>query len=160
QKHGVEKIKGENGKLSREIHWKNGIKDGKEIIYSEDGKKTEEFLWADGKIKATMEWYLNGKPKLREVFDGDTKSLEKYYDNGQLWEKGTYLRCKLYYWDTWCHDGEFKYFREDGSLHSVEVLKKGRLHSRRAFDPKGTMILDEEYEADGSRKLKEKPKTV
>lgn len=178
KKHGEELIVDKTGKLRGSITWNLGVKDGRELKYAEDGKRViSEVLWKAGDLRQLTEFYLNGNPKLREVFDAQKKQQQRFWDTGKVSAEGTLLPCKNGYRD-WCEEGVFKTYYETGAPESETTWKAGRRHGvskgwrengkpseledyadgkltkRKAWDKDAKLTQDEEYEADGSRKLK------
>ncbi len=180
KKHGLERVLDDKGKLSATISWNRGVKDGKESEYAEGGTKTvKEIVWKAGEVAQLTEFYLNGKPKLKEVHDKpEHKQVEGYWDTGKLRQQGGHVLCSRYGVRDWCADGEHRSFYEDGKPSTVETYAQGQEHGpqkswwpngklqaeelyiegKRAkskrWDAQGKLSADEEYEADGSRKLK------
>lgn len=180
KKHGTERLMGRNGKLASIITWSDGVQDGKEQRYSEDGQKVvEESLWKKGELTQRTELFLNGNPKLRETFDGKDKlARTRYWDTGKVAEEGRYLRSSRGYGSGWAEEGVHKRYYESGKPESEtsfvagkrdgahkswwesglpreeESWKAGTKTKAKAWDKDGKLVLDEEYEADGSRKLK------
>jgi antitoxin component YwqK of YwqJK toxin-antitoxin module len=184
KKNGEERVLSKTGQLAATITWKKGVRDGKERTYSDDGKKVvKEVVWADGVVKESTELYLNGNPKLREVFDGDQKMhRSEYFDIGKVRSEGDFLRCVGrsygYRRNDWCEEGLHKSWYENGTHASETSFKAGKregtskawfengkpaaveeyaadkLTKAKRWDENGVLKVDEEYEADGSRKLK------
>ena len=74
KKHGEERVTDKDGLLRSSLKWDRGVKDGKEIQYADDGKKvSRELVWKAGELKQLTEFFLNGNPKLREVYDTPKK---------------------------------------------------------------------------------------
>jgi len=179
KKHGEERIFDKTGKLRGSIMWENGIKDGKELKYADDGKRViTETVWTNGETRQVTEFYLNGNPKLREVLTPEkTKETRRFWDTGKVSAEGTLTPCKNSY-SRWCEDGVHKTYYETGAPESETAWKNGQRHGaasrwwengrpaeraeyaddkctmRKSWDKDGKLIRDEEYEADGSRKLK------
>jgi antitoxin component YwqK of YwqJK toxin-antitoxin module len=181
KKHGEERVVDKNGKLRELITWNRGVKDGKERHYSDDGKKVvEEIVWQAGQMKQRTELFLNGNPKLREVWESPTKKrTTEFWDTGKTRTEVSLLSCerRRYRAHDWCEEGVGKTYYEDGTLESetswqkgerhgthrafwpngkpqeVEEYKEGKLQKARRWDRDGQQTVDEEYEADGSRKL-------
>lgn len=178
KKHGEELIVDKTGKLRGSIIWDQGVKNGRELQYAEDGRRViQEMLWKAGELEQVTDYYLNGNPKLREVRDGQNKRQRRFWDTGKVSAEGMLIPCKKGYRD-WCEEGVFKTYYETGAPESETTWKAGLRHGlskswwengkpsdtaeyangnltwRRAWDKDGKLILDEEYETDGSRKLK------
>ena len=71
KKHGEERVLGKDGKLGGDHHLgSRDVKHGKELTYADDGKKVvKEIVWKAGEMKQLTERYLNGNPKLQEIYD-------------------------------------------------------------------------------------------
>jgi len=172
---------GPAGKLASTITWDRGIKDGKEIVYADDGKKVaKEMLWKAGELKQLTEFYLNGNPKLKENYDGPKKKQSKtFWDHRSYSGEGEFVVCDNDGYRDWCEGGRASVlFRERctgaGDELSAAATGRdwqelvGRTASRRRSNPSPTirltkakrwergwqLVSDEEFEADGSRKIK------
>ena len=85
----------ENGQLSWEVDYKNGLMVGKFISYNEDGQIDEERDYKNGKRDGKSIWYYpNGHKKQEEDYKNGMKHGEKilYYESGLV-------RKVEYYWD-------------------------------------------------------------
>jgi antitoxin component YwqK of YwqJK toxin-antitoxin module len=182
KKHGQERVVDKTGKLLSTTQWNRGLKDGKELTYADDGKKVaKESVWKADELVQATEFYLNGNPKLREVYDTPKKLVRtRYWDTGKTKEEGTLLACDSRGFRSrgWCEEGTHKRFYENGDRAAEENYRAGKLHgtskswwdngrqeevaeyedgkvsARKNWDRDGKLTVDEEYEADGSRKLK------
>jgi antitoxin component YwqK of YwqJK toxin-antitoxin module len=176
----MERELSEAGQLASTITWKQGIKDGEQLDYSKDGKKVvKKTLWRDGEVEQVTEYYLNGNPKQHERYDRPQhRQVTAYWDTGKLSKQGDYVVCSYYGARDWCEEGLHRSFFEDGQRRSESNYHFGKLHgSSRTWWPdgkpasveeyadgtrtksqrwneSGKLLADEEYEADGSRKLK------
>jgi antitoxin component YwqK of YwqJK toxin-antitoxin module len=175
KKHGIERVLGRDGKLAATITWKDGVKNGLELEYAEGGtKRTKESVWKAGELMQVTEFYLNGNPRQQEVYAGvQRKRFTGFWDTGKVQRQGDFVRCAR----SWCEQGPHRRFFEDGTPESEVHYQDGkrvglsrswwpnrkqatqekyvddrRVESRR-WDDSGTLIADEQYEADGSRKL-------
>lgn len=177
---GIERVLDEQGKLAATITWNRGLKDGKEAEYAEGGTKVvKEIVWRAGEVKQLTEFFLNGNPKRQELHDKpDHKQVREYWDTGKTRRQGDYVACSRYGGRGWCEEGMHRTFFEGGEPASEETYKQGKLEGQRKswwqngrpeaeeayvdgrrskskrWDQDGKLIADEEYEADGSRKLK------
>lgn len=183
KKHGRERLQREDGTLEADIEWYEGVKHGKELHYDETGKKiVRETSWRGGEPVSVSEYYLNGNRKSLEQYDGERGLREQtYWDNGKLrtdaslvaCDDDTYHRVRGY-----CEQGVMRSYYEDGTKSEETQYQNGKRHgARNAFWPNGKpsaqelyandtlqkakrwaedgkLVLDEEYEADGSRKLR------
>ena len=180
KKHGEERILGQGGKLTSTIIWDRGIKDGKEIVYADDGKKfAKEMFWKAGELRQSTEFYLNGNPRLKEDYDGPKKKRSKtFWDTGRVSDEGEFVACSNSGYRDWCEDGVHRSYFENGALKretnfrlgqregtsrswwpngkaaSVESFVDDRLTKAKRWDDGGKVLSDEEFEADGSRKIK------
>ncbi|MGV3621280.1 MAG: toxin-antitoxin system YwqK family antitoxin [Archangium sp.] len=177
KKQGEEKLTREDGTLESIIRWKAGVQDGDEERYSKDGKKVVTRLtWKDGVQKDRTEFFLNGNPKNKEVTDGDSMTRTSWFDVGPKQSESQFKKCQRY--GGWCEeglsrawyengkpadearyvagqpDGVVKHWYPNGQLESEERWEKGTRRSRKQWDDKGAVTADDEFEEDGSRKLK------
>ncbi len=184
QKHGEERVLSKDGKLVSIVIWELGVKDGKEIVFADDGKKVvKEIVWQAGEMKQLTELYLNGNPKLKESYDNPKKKrMQAFWDTGKVSRDGALVICEStsygYRRRDFCEDGVHKSFYEDGAPESevsyrlgkregtcrtwwkngkpdsVEEYADDKLIKAKRWDKDGKLVSDDEFEADGSRKLK------
>ncbi len=184
KKHGEERVLGKGGKLLSVTTWSHGLHDGPERFYDDDGKKVvEEISWKGNVRLRRTRYYLNGNKELEEVYELEQKkSAKRYWDTGKVAEEGSFLRCRLggygYHFEDWCEEGPYTTYYESGARESemsfkgghlqgeldrwwedwkpaaIEQYDQGRLTKAKVWDQAGKVTTDEEYEADGSRKLK------
>lgn len=177
RKQGEERVTREDGTLERVVRWKAGVQDGAEELFAKDGAKVvERVVWKDGARKERTELFLNGNPKLRETFDGELQTRVTWFDVGPKESESQLKRCQRY--RGWCEDGVTRRWFENGGLaeesrwvlgqqdgvskrwfsngqqESEERWDKGLRRARRQWDDKGALVADDEFEEDGSRKLK------
>jgi len=129
------------------------------------------------------ELYLNGNPSLKETYaNPKKKQVQAYWDTGKVRQEGAFLVCEStsygYSYRDWCEDGVHKsYFEsgareaevtfrlgkrqgpsqswwENGKPESVEAYADDKLTRAKRWDKDGKLLSDDEFEADGSRKLK------
>ncbi|HPL97123.1 MAG: hypothetical protein WAP08_02350 [Smithellaceae bacterium] len=178
KKHGEELITGNDGKLRASITWEEGEKNGRELIYADDGKLiTVEKLWKDGRLMMVTEFYRNGNPKQRETFDEKQKRVEQFWDTGKVFTEGAMVLCRYAGYGNWCKEGVHKTYYKNGTVESVTIWKNGKLDgtanrmwengrtaeaatytdgklvARKLWNTDGVIMLDEEYEEDGSVRL-------
>ncbi|WP_375587441.1 hypothetical protein [Flagellimonas aurea] len=106
----------DNGKVSREMEYKNGllINEFKEYYYS--GQLLEEVFYIDGEFDGKRsEYFSNGNVKEEEVYQlGKRDGIAKeYYSNGNLRKEVNYL------YDI--KEGVSKSYNEDGKLQKEEL---------------------------------------
>ena len=179
KKHGEELIVDKTGKLLGSITWNHGVRDGKELLYAEDGRRViKETVWNTGETRQVSEYYLNGNPKQHEIFEAQSKQIQRFWDTGKVSAASTLILCKTGY-RNWCEEGLSRTYYETGVPESGTTWKSGQRHGaakswwksgrpseiaqyangnrikRKTWDKDGKLILDEEYEADGSRKFKQ-----
>jgi len=170
---------GKGGFVSK-VTWDHGMKEGKELEYADDGKKiVKEMLWQAGKLKQLTEFYFNGNPKLKENYDSPEKKQSKsFWDTGHVSQEGEFAWCPSDDHRDWCENGVHRSYFENGALKQemsfrlgkregtstlwwpngktamVESHTDDRLTKAKRWDENGKLVADEEFEADGSRKLK------
>ena len=90
KKHGEERVLAKDGRLTSIITWSRGVKDGKELEFADDGKRiVKQTLWQAGVMKELTELYLNGNPKLKEIYEGPKRKLMKeFWDTGKVSREG------------------------------------------------------------------------
>ena len=181
---GEERVLRADGKLASTTGWDRGVKEGKEISYADDGKKVaKEISWKGGEVVQLRAWYLNGNLELEESYRGPkNKRMKSYWDTGKTELEGDLVLCEShdygFVFRDWCEEGVQKSYFEDGkpeseaSFHlgkqqgpsktwwengkpaSVEEWADGRPTKAKRWDRDGRLISDDEFEADGSRKIK------
>ncbi len=177
KKQGEERVSREDGTLESVTRWKAGEMDGDEELFSKDGKKVvTRVTWSGGVQKVRAEFFLNGNPKVRDTVDGNLKTRTTFFDLGAKESESQLKKCDRY--GGWCENGTTRRWFEDGKLaeESGWLLgqqdgaskrwfangqladearwEKGVLRTRRQWDDKGALLSDDEFEEDGSRKLK------
>lgn len=175
KKQGEERLSREDGTLERVVRWKAGVQDGAEEVFSKDGKKVvARIVWRDGTKLERTEFFLNGNQKLRESIDGDRQTLVTWFDLGAKASEAQFVRCR----SGWCEDGTSRRWFENGKLaeetrwaagdrdglskswfsdgtpQAEARWEKGVLRARKQWSDKGALVSDDEFEEDGSRKLK------
>lgn len=184
KKDGEERVLRADGTLASSTTWSRGVKDGKELTYSEDGKKVvKEIVWKADVIQQLTDFYLNGNPELKEIHDGPRKKQFKtFWDTGKVSGEGQVALCQPGTYGSrgneWCEEGAWKRYFEDGTPReeltfragrrqgprhtwwengkpaAVEEYRDDRLTRAKRWDKDGKLLSDDEFEADGSRKLK------
>jgi antitoxin component YwqK of YwqJK toxin-antitoxin module len=183
KKHGRERLRRDDGSLEADVEWHEGVKHGRELQYDESGSKiVTEIVWHAGEKSTVTEYYLNGNRKSLQQFDSERSLREQtFWDNGKLHTEATLLACKDRSYGRiggFCEQGVVRSYYEDGTKSEEAQYQQGKRHgARNAFWPNGKpaaqeqyaddtlqkakrwkedgkLVLDEEYEADGSRKLR------
>jgi len=180
KKHGEERVLAKDGRLASVINWKSGVKDGKELQYAEDGKRVvKETLWNAGEIKQVTKRYLNGNPKLTESYESPRRKMVKeFWDTGKVSQEGAFVACEAGSYEPWCEDGVQRSFYEDGAKQAEMTYRLGKRHGAhlkwwpdgkpetvaeyaddrmtraKVWNKDGKLVSDDEFEADGSRKIK------
>jgi len=180
KKHGEERVLAKDGRLTAVITWNRGVKDGKERAYADDGKRVvKETLWQAGEMKKVTELYLNGNPKLEEIYESPKRKLVKeFWDTGKVSREGAFVSCDTRWYRPWCEDGVHRsYFEsgarreeityrtgkrqgpslswwQDGKPETVAEYADDKVTRAKQWDKDGKLVSDDEFEADGSRKIK------
>ncbi|HEY7373814.1 MAG TPA: hypothetical protein VIF57_16760 [Polyangia bacterium] len=180
KKHGEERVLAKDGRLASTISWNRGVKDGKELVYAEDGKRiVKETVWQAGEVKQVTELYLNGNPKLKEIYETARRKLvTEFWDTGKVSLEGVLVPCQARSYHPWCEEGVIKTYFEngarksevsfrqgkrqgpslswwpDGKPENVDEYVDGKLTRAKAWSKDGKLVSDDEFEADGSRKIK------
>lgn len=177
RKHGEERIVATSGKLQETIQWDRGALLSSKR-YADDGVKVVlETSWKDGELRQKTERYLNGNPKRVETFDGNTARTQTFWDTGGPSSDVPAVRCGQM-GNQWCENGVAKGWFENGTPKAeiayragkrhgttkcwydsgkpmcVEEYADGKVVKSKRWDKDGNQTADDEYEADGSRKLK------
>lgn len=184
KKQGEERVLREDGTVASSITWNRGVKDGPERGYSDDGKKVvKEVVWKAGEIRQVTTFFLNGNPKRREVYQGQSRrQVTEFWDTGKVSAQGAELECRsdpsYRGYHDWCEDGLHRAYFKNGAPSKEQTFKRGRregpargwwqsgkqesiedwaadkLAKAKRWDVDGQLQVDEEYESDGSVKLK------
>ena len=139
---------GKDGKLAATITWDRGVKEGKEITCAEGGKKVvKEIVWKPGEMTQVTELFLNGNPSLKEAFANPARTASTGPTTRAAHARGGDLPAR-------------QAPRAQPELVGERQARERRGLRRRQADPgqalgQGRQLLsDDEFEADGSRKLK------
>jgi len=180
KKQGEERVLAKDGRLTSLITWNRGIKDGKELVYADDGKRiVKETVWQAGEMKQVTELYLNGNPKLTEIYENTKRKLTKeFWDTGKVSREGALIACDIQSYRRWCEDGVHRSYFENGARRSEVTYRAGKRQGSslswwqdgkpetvaeyaddkvtraKSWDKDGKVVADDEFEADGSRKIK------
>lgn len=184
KKQGEERILQPDGKLASTIHWNAGVKDGSETSFAEDGQRiVKEIAWKSGEVAQLTERYLNGNPKLVETYENPRKKRSTgFWDTGKMAVEGDLVMCETndygFVYRDWCEEGLQKTYYESGAHESEATYDHGKRQgpartwwangkaasienwaddkptkaTRWAED--GRLVSDDEFEPDGSRKIK------
>lgn len=127
--------------------------------FHESGALQRERRWtrlpAGVQLAAETQWYLNGQPRVRTVYepaDKDTlvRREQSFGDDGKVRFEGQWLVAGRYEERP---QGTHKQFDERGRLRQELVYDaRGRLARERVFDEAGKLLRDDELFEDGSRK--------
>lgn len=184
KKHGAETIRRKDGTLESSIPWVNGVKDGTEVTYAADGKRVvHEIIWSAGAPRRSTEWYLNGNRKTEEIHrSAEEKRVVHFWDTGKVAAEGDYVLCGRrdfgFDYRAYCENGLHRWFYEDGKPEAEGSFQRGKRHGpaktwwasgkpasdeqwaedrpvrAKSWDRDGKLIADDEFEADGSRKVR------
>lgn len=183
KKHGRERVTRADGTAEVDIEWNQGVKEGREIHYDDTGKKkVSEIVWKDGDRVSTTEFYLNGQRRSFQQVDGERGVDQSFWDNGKLQSDAKLIACSGHMYQPirgFCEHGVKSSFHEDGSKQEETQYNKGKrngesrtfwpngkpaaiehyaddvLQKAKRWDESGKLVVDEEYEADGSRKSRQ-----
>jgi antitoxin component YwqK of YwqJK toxin-antitoxin module len=180
KKHGEERVLAKDGRLAAIVTWNRGVKDGKELEYADDGKRiVKETLWQAGVVKEVTELYLNGNPKLKEIHESPKRKLIKeFWDTGKVSREGALVACDERSYRPWCEEGVHRSYFESGARRAEVSYRMGKRHGAslgwwengrpetvaqyaddkmtetKAWDREGKLVADDQFEADGSRKIR------
>jgi uncharacterized protein len=139
------------GTLQQQISWKAGKRHGPETVWFDDGKVSEERLWKDGVQTSLTTYWMNAKKKHAELLEGALWRMSDWYDNGQLSSEAFvadgYGRRR---------EGVSKTWAENGTLLTESTFKGGQRHgpTRRFFDQTGKLESEETWVVDVRVSLK------
>ncbi|TPN87425.1 toxin-antitoxin system YwqK family antitoxin [Aquimarina algicola] len=119
----------ENGQLwHKKIFKNNKLIDGNYEYFFENGKIEEEYTLSDNtKIGLHKKFYDNGQLKELTTYKNDGSKYgpyKKYYETGNIRTDGFFKN--LPDGDTFV-DGDFTYYRENGTLERQETIRNGKL---------------------------------
>jgi antitoxin component YwqK of YwqJK toxin-antitoxin module len=144
----VKKEYWENGKLRKEVHYKNGKKDGLETWWYESGKKKREIHYKNGKEEGLETLWWESGEKNRETlrtpqgfyFDGINEKSDKlirtWWKNGKLYTE-FYFRGKSPTLWTWWY--------ESGIKQSEELWEDGKRVIITNFNESGKKVIEYKY---------------
>lgn len=125
-----------------------GGREGVAREWAESGQITQETHWAEGYEQRIQQWYLNGKPKMRQQIRREgreqERTTESFWDNGKPAAINVERNGRLAGWQ--------KYFSEDGVLmREDEHGERGLLQRRKRYNEQGALEREERFLEDGSR---------
>lgn len=125
-----------------------GGREGTAREWAESGQLTQETTWAQGYEQRIQQWYLNGKPKMRQQIRREgrehERTIESFWDNGKPAAVNAERNGRLWGWQ--------KYFNEDGVLvREDEHGERGLLQRRKRYNEQGALEREERFLEDGSR---------
>jgi antitoxin component YwqK of YwqJK toxin-antitoxin module len=120
-----------------------------------------------------------GNPKLEEIYETAKRKLVKeFWDTGKVSSEGAFVTCDTRSYRPWCEDGVHRSYFENGARRSEITYRLGKrqgpslswwqdgkpetvaeyaddkLTRAKAWDKDGKLVANDEFEADGSRKIK------
>ncbi|MEX0996929.1 MAG: tetratricopeptide repeat protein [Flavobacteriaceae bacterium] len=112
-----------NGKIAREMEYKNGKNINVYKSYYITGQVKNETPYVDGYYHGTLrEYYPNGnvKEELPYLYDNLHGLVKKYWENGNIREEITYLNHRK--------EGDARYYDENGKLIRTEKYFDGEIY--------------------------------
>lgn len=137
-KDGLWKFYGVDGKMVVEIHYKNGVLDGKELKYWRNGKVMEEKNWVNGQQEGLWAQYFEtGQDRLKTKMVHNKRHglYYTYYPNGKYYVKGQYK-------DNY-RVGAWTYYTEEGEVRRATTYKMGVAADQDEIDEKTTREIEE-----------------
>lgn len=167
----------ENGKLAHAQHFHLGKQDGEERTFFEEGQPETLTVWKAGAKVALTRYFQNGNPKEEETLGEGRVHLREFADDGKLAREGDFLAHGLEgsawgrRWDgvvTEYADGKpvatttYKDGKREGKSvrrypDGYRIEEQYAADTRKSLvvvDPKGKVVLLEEFFADGSHKTR------
>ncbi len=153
EKQGLERVKDRDGKLVLTTNWRNGKKHGEENEFDPESQKlVTRSLWNDGTLVEEQVYYLNGELRTKETYRGERLTRFYFSDEGAPHSEERLIRCEPRRRESWCRDGETKYFSETRRLARLETWARGVLLSIKQWDEAGRLTVNRLLEKDGSVK--------
>ncbi len=131
-----------NGQLTLEEHYLNGVLHGVRNSYSDKGELLEFILYEEGRkiVSTNYEWYPNGNPKREEGAWYDRENgakypdgpIKEYFEDGQLSFVNTYDKGVIH--------GVWKGFYPNGKLKYKATYHQGKLLLWEDFDEAGNLV--------------------
>ncbi|MEO8762141.1 MAG: hypothetical protein ABI388_11520 [Bacteroidia bacterium] len=134
-------IYGNDGRLTSQGEFKNGLKYGAYMYYHDDGKLKSKEIWKNDTMMSEKTWYESGNIKSQSAFKkGELDSIyTEYYKDGKLrlqqqYKKGKksgtyfsyYSNGKKYVVGTYANDeplGKFQYYTKEGVYKGENEFK-------------------------------------
>ena len=144
---GIVKEYYEDGKLKRELEYKNGALEGISRTYYQSGELMYEYNYKGGKLEGiARKYYRNGKVAYEWNYrdgkrDGITKSSNK---SGLLQVEWNFKDDRL--------DGITRIYYKDGGIQYIDTYRQGTKINRKAYDKKGKLEFDQDYPFEGKEK--------
>ena len=167
--HGHEREYHTSGKLIRHTVWDEGRMASEETFFLNGQPKertsrkrvkdqwfiAREEFWDTGKLKSSGLFVEQNRTSSWQGYALDRWTYqERVGEHRWFFEDGTPSEVASYDFQGRL-DGERKTFHTNGRLASQESYQAGTLRLKKAWDEKGTLLVDEEYFEDGSRKSHE-----
>ncbi|NKI33142.1 hypothetical protein [Croceivirga thetidis] len=118
----------QNGKISREMTYKNGVFDGKYLDYYPTGQMESDINYKYGKYHGKRtQFFENGNLELEEVYlmDDLHGPYKAYYQNGKLKEEGNYKNGSK--------TGVWRYYDESEKKSKEETYFNGAVVTSKQF---------------------------
>ena len=116
--------------------------------HAKSGQPVRETRWNDGRLVEETLWYLNGQPRSKTRYERDASPVlvksEEFWDNGKLRARSVRDERRNYV-------GVQQAYNDSGVLESESTYENGKLVRRKNYKD-GTLVADEQYFEDGSRK--------
>ncbi len=146
-----------NGKVRKEITYKNDKQDGPCKAYYDNDSLKESYTYKENKVDGTyLSFFRNGQPDEKyHYIDGKKNGdCEDYYETGGLYRKSNFANDK--------EDGLTTFYDHNGKAYGWITYKEGKAIAVKYIDPDGKVILEKEdrkgitpfdyYDSYGSRR--------
>ena len=117
-------------------NYKKGIKDGMFTYYNSIGRISKEINWKNGEKDGLRRFYYYNIEETKYEIHYNKKEKEGEY---RYWYKDVQLKVSGNYKNDKIH-GKWKLFYKDGRTESEKLFKKGKLISEICYDKKGNKI--------------------
>lgn len=143
------------GKISNDLNFKNGLKEGlnKEFYQNQTGSPRSEVYFKDGKEHGPFVYYrIDGNVEKKGIYYAEIKVgdtvLKNVYDGENIFYQENGKRSRLENWKNYKRNGVFEtYVYQSGELstrmHFIDDLKSGK---EQHFDKNGQMAYEVNYE--------------